>query len=138
VAGEGAVPGFSCASSARWATTRRPRSRPAMSTTGAGRNGWARNRRTSAPSTTAWTQLTFPSSTVNLRYPTISWVGRIDPIKDLETLLRAFSLVHQVMPAARLRLFGTPRRAGNRTCRRCRTLAAELGIGEVATFEGPR
>jgi glycosyltransferase involved in cell wall biosynthesis len=23
--------------------------------------------------------------------PTISWVGRIDPIKDLVTLLRAFS-----------------------------------------------
>ena len=40
--------------------------------------------------------------------PTISWVGRIDPIKDLETLLRAFALVHEEMPAARLRLFGSP------------------------------
>jgi len=68
--------------------------------------------------------------------PTISWVGRIDPIKDLETLLRAFALVHQKMPEARLRLFGSPPKGGQPYLERCQALATELGIGDVATFEG--
>jgi glycosyltransferase involved in cell wall biosynthesis len=68
--------------------------------------------------------------------PTISWVGRIDPIKDLETLLHAFFLVHAEMPEARLRLFGSPPKGGQAYLERCRALAAELGIAEAATFEG--
>lgn len=68
--------------------------------------------------------------------PAISWAGRIDPIKDLETLLRAFALVHQNMPEARLRMFGSPPKGGESYLERCRALAAELGIAEVATFEG--
>ncbi len=47
--------------------------------------------------------------------PAISWAGRIDPIKDLETLLRAFALVHQNMPEARLRMFGSPPKGGEST-----------------------
>jgi glycosyltransferase involved in cell wall biosynthesis len=68
--------------------------------------------------------------------PTISWAGRIDPIKDLETLLRAFAIVHEEMPQARLRIFGgTP--AGNEGYRdKLVALADELGLGESATFEG--
>jgi glycosyltransferase involved in cell wall biosynthesis len=68
--------------------------------------------------------------------PTISWVGRIDPIKDLETLLRAFALVRRDLPAARLRLFGAPPRGGEPYLERCRALATDLGLGESATFEG--
>jgi polysaccharide biosynthesis protein PelF len=78
----------------------------------------------------------FPALTGEPGAPTISWVGRIDPIKDLETLLRAFSLVHHEMPEARLRLFGSPPKGREAYLQRCRTLAADLGIGEVATFEG--
>ena len=68
--------------------------------------------------------------------PTISWAGRIDPIKDLDTLIRAFALVRAEMPAARLRIFGgTPR--GNEPYRdRCLALAAGLGLGDAASFEG--
>jgi len=68
--------------------------------------------------------------------PTISWAGRIDPIKDLETLIRAFALVRAEIPEARLRIFGgTPR--GNEPYRdRCLGLAAELGIGACTSFEG--
>ncbi len=48
--------------------------------------------------------------------PTISWAGRVDPIKDLETLVRAFAIVHEKMPEAKLRIFGgTP--AGNEAYR---------------------
>lgn len=68
--------------------------------------------------------------------PTVSWAGRIDPIKDLETLLRAFSLVHREIPQARLRMFGGASGAGKDYLERCKALAGELGIGEVATFEG--
>jgi glycosyltransferase involved in cell wall biosynthesis len=67
---------------------------------------------------------------------TITWAGRIDPIKDLETLLRAFAAVRARIPDARLRIFGgTP--AGNEGyLQRCRTLAGELGIGDAVGFEG--
>jgi glycosyltransferase involved in cell wall biosynthesis len=68
--------------------------------------------------------------------PVISWAGRVDPIKDLETLLRAFSLVHKEMPEARLRLFGSPPKGRESYLERCQALAAELGIAEAATFEG--
>jgi glycosyltransferase involved in cell wall biosynthesis len=78
----------------------------------------------------------FPALTCEPGVPTISWVGRIDPIKDLETLLRAFSLVHKDMPAARLRLFGAPPQGGEFYLERCRALAGDLGIGDAATFEG--
>jgi glycosyltransferase involved in cell wall biosynthesis len=33
----------------------------------------------------------FPAVEGEPEAPTISWLGRIDPIKDLETLLRAFA-----------------------------------------------
>ncbi len=68
--------------------------------------------------------------------PTISWAGRVDPVKDLETLLFAFALVHRQMPAARLRMFGSPPPGQEAYLERCRDLAEELGIAGVATFEG--
>jgi glycosyltransferase involved in cell wall biosynthesis len=68
--------------------------------------------------------------------PTISWAGRIDPIKDLETLVRGFALVSQEMPEARLRVFGgTP--AGNEEYRdQVVALTGELGIVDQVSFEG--
>lgn len=68
--------------------------------------------------------------------PTISWLGRIDPLKDIETLLRAFALVRLEMPEARLRLFG-PVPAGNEAYfARCEALLAELRLEGSARFEG--
>jgi len=78
----------------------------------------------------------FPVLDSEPQTPTISWVGRIDPIKDLETLLRAFALVHREMPDARLRMFGSPPKGRESYLQRCRAAAAELGIAETATFEG--
>lgn len=40
------------------------------------------------------------------RQPTISWIGRIDPLKDLETLISAFSIVKKEIPNAKLDLYG--------------------------------
>ncbi len=78
----------------------------------------------------------FPALTSEPEVPTISWLGRIDPIKDLETLLRAFALVVEEMPEARLRIFGSPPRGRDAYLERCRALAADLGIDDRATFEG--
>jgi glycosyltransferase involved in cell wall biosynthesis len=68
--------------------------------------------------------------------PTIAFVGRVDPIKDLATLLRAFAMVRVAIPDARLRIFGgTP--AGNEDyAATLRALAATLGITDAVTFEG--
>jgi glycosyltransferase involved in cell wall biosynthesis len=68
--------------------------------------------------------------------PTISWAGRIDPIKDLETLLNAFSLVYQDMPEARLRLFGSPPKGREPYLEHCQALAVDLGVSKAVTFEG--
>jgi glycosyltransferase involved in cell wall biosynthesis len=68
--------------------------------------------------------------------PTVSWAGRVDPIKDLDTLLRAFSLVRKEIPHARLRLFGGTPKGRETYLDRCKQLAGELGIGDVTTFEG--
>ena len=69
--------------------------------------------------------------------PTIGWVGRIDPLKDLETLVRGFATVRDKVPGAKLRLFG-PVPAGNEGyASYIRELVDHLGLTGVATFEGP-
>ena len=78
----------------------------------------------------------FPVLNEEPSIPTISWAGRIDPVKDLETLLRAFSLVLNEIPGARLRMFGSPPPGGEAYLERCRAEAADLGLGGQATFEG--
>ena len=78
----------------------------------------------------------FPSGPPEPEAPTLAFVGRIDPLKDLETLIRAFALVKLRIPAARLRVFGaTPK--GNEAYRaQCMALADELGIGPELSWEG--
>ena len=78
----------------------------------------------------------FPPVEAEPDVPTVSWAGRVDPIKDIETLLRAFALVRQRIPEARLRLFGGTPAGGQAYLNQCRELAEQLGIGEHATFEG--
>ncbi|MEV0626546.1 GT4 family glycosyltransferase PelF [Nonomuraea wenchangensis] len=68
--------------------------------------------------------------------PTLVFMGRIDPLKDLHTLLRAFAIVREKVPDARLRIFGgVP--AGNEPYQEsCMELAEELGVTDAARFEG--
>lgn len=68
--------------------------------------------------------------------PTVVFLGRIDPLKDLETLLRAFAIVHRELPAARLRIFGVPAPSRRDYLERCQRLLTELGLDGAATFEG--
>ncbi|MFF0965680.1 GT4 family glycosyltransferase PelF [Streptomyces sp. NPDC003703] len=78
----------------------------------------------------------FPPAGPEPEVPTLSWAGRVDPIKDLETLIRAFALVRAELPEARLRLFGGTPRGGEAYRERCEALAAELGQGDAVRFEG--
>ncbi|GAA1936698.1 GT4 family glycosyltransferase PelF [Kitasatospora viridis] len=78
----------------------------------------------------------FPPAGPEPQAPTLSWAGRVDPIKDLETLIRAFALVHAELPEARLRLFGGTPKGGEAYRDRCVALAEELGVGASVHFEG--
>ncbi|MCX5207196.1 GT4 family glycosyltransferase PelF [Streptomyces sp. NBC_00237] len=78
----------------------------------------------------------FPPAGPEPERPTLSWAGRVDPIKDLETLIRAFAEVRAQLPNAVLRLFGGTPRGGEAYRERCEALAAELGHGDAVTFEG--
>jgi len=78
----------------------------------------------------------FPAATTEPEVPTISYMGRVDPLKDLHTLIRAFALVRAEIPEARLRIFGgTP--AVNRIYHEsCERLIEELGLTGIAVLEG--
>ncbi len=78
----------------------------------------------------------FPAAGPEPATPTLSWAGRVDPIKDLETLIRAFALVRAELPDARLRLFGGTARGAEGYRDGCRRLADELGLAESVVFEG--
>ncbi|MGA5035694.1 DUF3492 domain-containing protein [Streptomyces capoamus] len=58
---------------------------------------------------------------------TLVWVGRVEPAKDLVSLLHAFAGVRKEEPGARLRIVGTPADAeGAAYLGHCRALAAQL------------
>lgn len=78
----------------------------------------------------------FPPAGPEPQALTLSWAGRVDPIKDLETLVRAFALIRDRLPEVRLRLFGGTPRGGEPYRKRCVALAAELGHADAVTFEG--
>jgi polysaccharide biosynthesis protein PelF len=68
--------------------------------------------------------------------PVISWCGRVDPLKDLETLIRALAVVRRTVPEAVLHLAG-PVPAGNeRYAEDCRSVAESLGLADAVRFAG--
>ena len=69
--------------------------------------------------------------------PTLVFAGRIDPLKDLDTLVRAFALVREQVPDARLRLFGGVPAGNEAYAAEIRQLVADLAWRAAPTFEGP-
>ncbi|MFJ2812006.1 DUF3492 domain-containing protein [Streptomyces sp. NPDC087294] len=58
---------------------------------------------------------------------TLVWVGRVEPAKDLVSLLHAFAEVRKEEPTTRLRIIGTPAGPeGEAYLGHCRALAAQL------------
>ena len=68
--------------------------------------------------------------------PVVVWAGRIDPLKDVETLLRAAAVVRGERPDVRFRLYGAAPPGNERYEARCLALHAELGLEDTVTFEG--
>ncbi|MFE7124159.1 glycosyltransferase [Streptomyces sp. NPDC057617] len=65
---------------------------------------------------------------------TLVWVGRIEPAKDLVSLLHAFAAVRAAEPGARLRIVGAPAQGPGAAAylAHCRALAAQLFPDEAA------
>lgn len=77
----------------------------------------------------------FSPATVAEDRPTLVWVGRIQPLKDLLTLIRAVALVARAVPGVRCLLYGPdtdPDYAGQ-----CRQAVAAAGLADAVRFEGP-
>ncbi|MEZ4869977.1 MAG: GT4 family glycosyltransferase PelF [Caldilineaceae bacterium] len=70
--------------------------------------------------------------------PVVVWVGRIDPLKDLLTLIRAAGIVHQARPDIEFRLFGSAPAGNESYYEECLKLRKELGLEESVTFAGYR
>lgn len=68
--------------------------------------------------------------------PTIIWLGRIDPLKDLQTLIRAAALVHEQMPAAQFVLYGSAPKGNEGYYQECVALQQALGLQEALIFGG--
>lgn len=68
--------------------------------------------------------------------PTISFVGRIDPLKDLATMIRAFATVTARIPQARLRLFGPIPEQNQDYHQQLVALIQCLGLEHAVSFEG--
>lgn len=79
----------------------------------------------------------FPMVTTEPELPTIVFVGRIDPLKDLETLISAFALVRERIPNAQLRIFGPTPKENVLYKARLVALADNLGVTEAVHWEGP-
>jgi polysaccharide biosynthesis protein PelF len=78
----------------------------------------------------------FASTAANTEHPTLVWVGRIDPLKDVKTLLRAFVRVRLAIPNARLRIYGGTPLGNEGYLSDCLDLRDKLGLEETVAFEG--
>ncbi|MFE9682790.1 DUF3492 domain-containing protein [Streptomyces sp. NPDC006285] len=69
---------------------------------------------------------------------TLVWVGRIEPAKDLDSLLHAFAEIRRREPKARLRIVGAPADGpeGATYLAHCKALAAQLFPGETDAVHG--
>ncbi|MBN1249226.1 MAG: GT4 family glycosyltransferase PelF [Anaerolineae bacterium] len=68
--------------------------------------------------------------------PTITWLGRIDPLKDLETLIRAAAIVVKEVPDVRFVLYGKAPRGNEWYQERCLALRDDLGLQQNVIFGG--
>ena len=68
--------------------------------------------------------------------PLVVWVGRIDPLKDVETLLQSAALVHEARPDVQFRLHGAAAPGGELYNERCLQLRHDLGLDDVVAFPG--
>ncbi|MDA0634749.1 GT4 family glycosyltransferase PelF [Nonomuraea sp. MCN248] len=78
----------------------------------------------------------FPLARTEPEVPTLVFMGRVDPLKDLHTLIRAFAIVRDKIPEARLRIFGGVPAGNESYYHSCLELIDELDLEDAAVFEG--
>jgi len=78
----------------------------------------------------------FPESDAHPTVPTLSFVGRIDPLKDLETLIKATAIVRESVPDVKLRLFGNIPKGNEAYADHLDELIRKRGLGDTISFEG--
>lgn len=69
--------------------------------------------------------------------PTVTWIGRVDPVKDLDTLIRSMATLREEQPGALLRLFGPVPRGNERYAATLRERVDALRLSDHVRFEGP-
>lgn len=67
--------------------------------------------------------------------PVVALLGRVVPIKDVKTFIRAAAIVHAQRPDIRFALLG-PEDEDADYAAECYALVAQLGIGDIFSFEG--
>lgn len=67
--------------------------------------------------------------------PTMIWLGRINPLKDVITLIEAMDLVRREMPAARTLLFSKASVGDAAYEAQCRSRIADLGLEQSILFK---
>lgn len=71
------------------------------------------------------------------RTGTVISIGRLDPLKDIHTMLRVAKQVVERTPQARFLHYGPPTQGQEAYARSCYALHAKLGLGERFRFMGP-
>ncbi len=80
----------------------------------------------------------FPlSEFIHQTKPTIVWIGRVDPLKDLKTLLNAFAIIKRKIPIAQLRLFGPIPSGNEEYYQQLKIIVEEQNLAPNVCFEGP-
>jgi glycosyltransferase involved in cell wall biosynthesis len=78
----------------------------------------------------------FPLRPAEPEAPTLTWLGRIDPIKDLHTLIRSMGHLVDRLPDARLELYGSSTPECKDYHASCETLISKLKLENSITFAG--
>ena len=69
------------------------------------------------------------------RPPTVALIGRVVPIKDVKTYIRAAAILRDLVPTVRVLLLG-PTDEDPIYFRECQEMVAHLNLGETFTFTG--
>jgi glycosyltransferase involved in cell wall biosynthesis len=78
----------------------------------------------------------FPEIVDEPSVPTVSWLGRVDPLKDVINLIEAFAEVRELVPGAKLRLFGPVSEGNEDYYSLCLKTIDDLALREDVAFEG--
>jgi glycosyltransferase involved in cell wall biosynthesis len=68
-------------------------------------------------------------------HPLVALIGRVVPIKDIKTFIRAAALIHNELPNTRFAVLG-PEDEDKDYAAECHQLVSDLGLAEVFSFTG--